>query len=75
MLDSGPCHACPLATGILATPTGVHRTCKPEHWQLCNLLYCASKAETEPETRRSRVYRGRNLVRKTRTVAQLFARS
>lgn len=28
MLDPGPCHTCPLATGILFTPTGLHHTCK-----------------------------------------------
>jgi hypothetical protein len=75
MLDPGPCHTCPLATGLLATPSGVHHTCKPEDWRLCDLFYRASKARTEPEIRRRRFHRGRALVQKTRTVIQLFQRS
>lgn len=49
MLDPGPCHTCPLATGILFTPTGLHHTCKPEDWRFCNLLYRTSKSATQAE--------------------------
>ena len=75
MLDPGPCHSCPHATGILVTPTGVHRTCTPEDWRICDLLYHASKAAAQRESRRRRFYRGRVLVRKTRTIVQLFRRA
>ena len=75
MLDPGPCHTCPLATGILITPTGVHHTCKPEDWRLCDLLYHASKAVAEPEIRPRRFPHGGALARKTRTVVQLFRRA
>ena len=75
MLDTGPCHTCPIAVGILVSPSGVHRTCKPEDWRLCGLLYQASKAATEPEVRRRRFHRGRALVQKTRTIVHLLQRS
>ena len=75
MLDPGPCHSCPLATGILITPTGVHHTCKPEDWRICDLLYHSSKAATESDIRRRHFHRGRALVQKTRNVVQLFRRA
>lgn len=74
MLDSGPCHTCPLATGILLTPNGAHHACKPEDWSLCNLLYLTSKA-TQIEKRHRRFPSGWAIVRKTRTVVRLFRRS
>jgi hypothetical protein len=75
MLDPGPCHTCPLATGILFTPTGLHHTCKPEDWRLCNLLYRTSKGATQAEMRHRSLRRGWAAVRKTLTLVQLFRRS
>ena len=75
MLDPGPCHTCPLATGIFVTPNGVHHTCKPENWQICDLLYRTSKAATEAERRHRGLLRGWALVRTTRTIARFVERS
>jgi hypothetical protein len=44
--DLGPCQTCPRATGVLMAPTGLYHICQPEEWQVCNVLYHASKAVT-----------------------------
>lgn len=75
MLDPGPCHTCPLATGILVTPNGVHRTCNPEDWQLCNLLYRTSKTASGADRRHRSLRRGWAVMRKTGTLVRFFRRS
>ncbi len=77
MPDSGPCHACPRATGVLTAPTGLSHTCPPEEWRVCNVLYRWSKAGTAPGPKpRSRSYRrGWPLPRKARIAVRLFRRS
>ncbi len=73
MLDPGPCQTCPLATGIFVTPNGVHHTCNPEDWAMCDLLYRTSQAVAAAEMRSRRSY-AQWAACKTRRVVRLFRR-
>ncbi len=76
-MDSGSCHTCQNAIGIMVTSTGLYRACSPENWRNCNALHRSSRrvAENASIVRQTRGRPVRTLLRKTRAVARLVRQS
>jgi hypothetical protein len=74
-MDSGPCHTCQHAAGILATSTGLYRICSPDQWGDCEALRRSrGSVKDKSSARRRRGLRIRALLWKTRAVGH-FLRS
>ena len=75
-MESGPCYACPNATGILITAVGAYHTCSPENWRNCSAVHVCAVTAKVPDVRINGAHRRVGIILRTRrNVVRLLRQS